>query len=193
MTSPGLPHAPVPSPPGTPPPEHPFGGVVTRGVALSIDGAAAGAIFAIGGVIVSFAIAALGFAEIGTAASLLSAGAVWVVFVIVYFIGCWATTGQTLGMRMMGLRLINADGNPPNVCRSTVRYFGRFLSILLLFGGYVLVLVHPRRRALHDVMAGTYVVYADAPPELVAAALAPEGAPLAPAIAPADQAVGKPV
>ncbi len=193
MTSPGTPHAPVPSPPGTPPPEHPFGGVVTRGVALSIDGAAAGAIFAIGGVIVSFAIAALGFAELGAAASLLSAGAVWVAFVIVYFIGCWATTGQTLGMRMMGLKLVNANGKPPSICRSTVRYFGRFLSILLLFSGYILVLVHPKRRALHDVLAGTYVVYADALPELVAAALAAEGAAAAPAITPTDQAVGKPI
>ncbi len=186
----------APPAPAPPAPALPFGGIVTRGVALSIDGAAAGAIFAIGGVFISFAIAALGLAEIGTAASLLSAGGFWIVFVIVYFIGCWATTGQTLGMRMMGLKLVGHSGSPPTVCRATVRYFARFLSILLLFSGYVVVLLHPKRRALHDLLAGTYVVYADAPPDVVAAALAAPGPLPAPAVAPlpaADGSVGKTV
>lgn len=151
----------------------PFGGVVTRGVALAIDGAAALGLFAVGTIVVSFAFAALGVADIGTEESLVGAGTLWLVFVLVYFVGCWATSGQTLGMRMMGLRLVNGRGTPPSICRSLLRYFARVLSVTIFFAGYALMLVHPRRRTLHDVIAGTFVVYADAPPELIVAALPP--------------------
>ncbi|MBJ7473098.1 MAG: RDD family protein [Solirubrobacteraceae bacterium] len=149
-----------------------FGGIVTRGVALSIDGAAAAVLFAISTVAISFIVAALGVADVTSVEALLGASAVWAWFVVLYFTICWTTSGQTVGMRMMGLKLVRPDGQSPSVCRSLVRYFGRSLSILLLFGGYLMVLVHPQRRALHDVIAGTYVVYADATPERVTEALA---------------------
>lgn len=152
-------------------PSQPFAGIITRGVALAIDGAVALLLFAIGGVAVSLILAALNVADLGTTASLFTAGTVWFGFLTAYFVLCWTTTGQTLGMRMMGLRLVNGRGEAPSICRSVIRYFGRGLSIALLFTGYLLVLVHPRRRTLHDMLAGTFVVYDDVPHGVVADAL----------------------
>lgn len=164
-------YPPHPDPAVHPAPTQPFAGLVTRGVALAIDGGVAMLLFAVGGLAVSLVLAALDVAALGTTASLLGAGTVWVVFLSAYFVICWATSGQTLGMRMMGLRLVSGTGEPPKLCRSIVRYIGRGLSIALLFTGYLLVLVHPRRRTLHDIIAGTFVVYSDVPVGAVADAL----------------------
>lgn len=158
-------------------PSQPFAGLVTRAVALAIDGGVALLLFAVGGIAVSLVMAALNVADFGTTASLLGAGTVWFGFLSAYFVLCWATSGQTLGMRMMGLRLVGHDGTPPNLCRAIIRYVGRALSIALLFTGYLLVLVHPRRRTLHDILAGTFVVYSDVPEGAIADALrTPAGA-----------------
>lgn len=142
-------------------PSTPFAGIITRGVALAIDGAVALLLFAIGGVALSLVLAALNVADLGTTASLFTAGTVWFAFLTGYFVLCWTTTGQTLGMRMMGLKLVNRHAEAPSLCRSGIRYLGRGLSIALFFTGYLLVLVHPRRRTLHDMLAGTFVVYAE--------------------------------
>lgn len=150
---------------------HPFAGIVTRSVAIAIDGGAAAALFAIAAIGVSGALAALGLADVGTAASLFGTSAVWLGFVVGYFVICWSTTGQTIGMRLMGLRLVNREGVPPHFCRSILRYFAQFLSIILFFAGVLMIMVHPQRRALHDVIAGTFVIYVDAPQEAVDAAL----------------------
>lgn len=172
MTYPPHPAAPQHETPATP-----FAGLVTRGVALTIDGGVALLLFAVGGVAVSLVMAALNVADFGTTASLLGAGTVWFAFLSAYFVLCWATSGQTLGMRMMGLQLVNGAGAPPSLWRSIVRYVGRALSIALLFAGYLLILVHPRRRTLHDILAGTFVVYSDVPDGVVADALrTPSGA-----------------
>ena len=154
---------------------HPFAGIVTRGVAIAIDGGAAAALFAVAAIGVSGALAALGLADVGTAGSLLGTSAVWLAFVVGYFVICWSTTGQTIGMRLMGLRLVTREGHPPNLCRSTVRYFAQFLSVILLFSGVIMIMVHSQRRALHDVIAGTFVVYVDAPADAVQAALHEKG------------------
>lgn len=163
----GGPHPSVPQPT----PTRPFAGLVTRGVALAIDGGVALLLFAIGGLAISLVLAALDVADLGTTKSLLTAGSVWVVFLTAYFVLCWTMGGQTLGMRLMGLQLVNRAGEPPSLCRSGVRYVMRGVSVALLFTGYLLVLVHPRRRTLHDVAAGTFVVYSDVPREVIADAL----------------------
>jgi uncharacterized RDD family membrane protein YckC len=166
---------------------HPFAGIVTRSVAIAIDGGAAAALFAVAAIGVSGALAALGLADVGTAASLLGTSAVWLVFVVGYFVICWSTTGQTIGMRMMGLRLVTRENHPPNLCRSVVRYFAQFLSILLLFSGVIMIMIQSQRRALHDLIAGTFVIYVDVPQAAVEAALQerPGGTDQPSALAPA--------
>jgi len=62
---------------------------------------------------------------------------------------------------MMLLRLrvaAGADGEPPGVARSIVRFGGLVLSLLLVLVAFLPALFGARRRALHDLVAGTTVV-----------------------------------
>jgi uncharacterized RDD family membrane protein YckC len=103
-------------------------------------------------------------------ASLLSGG--WAITVTSYFVGFWAVTGQTPGMRLMHVRVVARDGTPPSVARGLVRLGGLILAIIPLFAGFLPVLVDDRRRGLADMLAGTVVLYADRPAPV--AELAPE-------------------
>jgi uncharacterized RDD family membrane protein YckC len=74
----------------------------------------------------------------------------------VYRVLFFVFAGQTPGMAVMGLRLLRADGRPVRT-RQAVK---RVLAFHLTFGlGSVLIPVTERRRALHDIVAGTVVVY----------------------------------
>jgi uncharacterized RDD family membrane protein YckC len=80
---------------------------------------------------------------------------------VAYFAGFWTIAGQTPGMRLFRLRVIDAAGSAPSLGRSLVRLFGLVVAILLLLTGFLPVLVDDRRRALQDFLAGTVVVYDD--------------------------------
>jgi uncharacterized RDD family membrane protein YckC len=89
------------------------------------------------------------------------AGAGWLLVVVSYFVAFWSGTGQTPGMALMRLRVLDHMGNPPRVARSLLRFAGLVLAIVPLFAGCLPALVDDRRRALQDFLAGTTVVYAD--------------------------------
>jgi uncharacterized RDD family membrane protein YckC len=78
---------------------------------------------------------------------------------VVYFAGFWSTAGQTPGMRLMHLRVVDHSGSPPGLGRSLVRLVGLALAILFLFTGFLPALVDDRRRALQDFLARTLVLY----------------------------------
>jgi uncharacterized RDD family membrane protein YckC len=72
-------------------------------------------------------------------------------------------------MRLLRLRVIDGAGSAPSLGRSLVRLLGLTVAILLLFTGFLPVLVDDRRRALQDFLAGTVVVYDDDPrPDAIA-------------------------
>ncbi len=66
--------------------------------------------------------------------------------------------GQTLGMRMVGIRVVDQDRRAPNLLRSTVRTIAWFVS--LMPSGIVLLWIglDAERRALHDRLTGTAVI-----------------------------------
>lgn len=64
----------------------------------------------------------------------------------------------TVGKKAMGIKVINEDGNRISFGQATGRYFGKFLSMILLFIGYLMMIWDSRKQTLHDKMAGTFVV-----------------------------------
>jgi uncharacterized RDD family membrane protein YckC len=76
-----------------------------------------------------------------------------------YYVGLWALTGATIGKWLIGLRIVGADGSPPTIGRSLIRFIGYGLSAIVFFLGYIWVLFDDERRAWHDELAGTWVVY----------------------------------
>jgi uncharacterized RDD family membrane protein YckC len=71
----------------------------------------------------------------------------------------WAASGKTPGMVMLGVQVVGQDGSPVGTKRGLVRTLAFPLSFLLLGLGFLGILLGRDRRALHDVIAGTTVVY----------------------------------
>ena len=79
---------------------------------------------------------------------------------LAYF-GCsWATSGRTLGMGVFGIRVVRTDGAVLEPARATVRALVFPLSFLFCGLGFLGILVQREHRALHDLIAGSAVIYA---------------------------------
>jgi uncharacterized RDD family membrane protein YckC len=77
-----------------------------------------------------------------------------------YFAYSWAASGRTFGMAVLGIRVIRADGSDLDPRRAVVRALVFPLSFLLFGLGFLGILVRRDHRALHDLIAGTVVIYA---------------------------------
>ena len=141
----------------------PYAGIATRAIALAIDVGIAQVIFFAGGAVLALVASLVGASFDDTVMAVLAAVA-WAVVVGAYFVLFWSTAGQTPGMRVMGLRVLTPDGRRPGLGRSCVRLIGLGLCIIPFFAGFLPVLVDDRRRGAHDMLAGTFVVYAEAEP-----------------------------
>jgi uncharacterized RDD family membrane protein YckC len=88
-----------------------------------------------------------------------------------YFTLSWAAAGQTGGMWLMRIRVVDSTGEPPHFARSALRLVGAVIGAIPFFWGYFLVLFDARRRAFHDMLARTVVVYS------IGVTLPPESSP----------------
>lgn len=67
------------------------------------------------------------------------------------------TAQATLGKRALGLKVGRPDGSRISFMQATGRFFGRYLSMIILFIGYLMMIWDDRKQTLHDKMAGTIV------------------------------------
>lgn len=67
--------------------------------------------------------------------------------------------GATLGKMMLRLKVVQPDGSPLSWERATGRYFATLLSSLTLLIGYIVAAFDAEKRALHDHVASTRVVF----------------------------------
>lgn len=80
--------------------------------------------------------------------------AVWL-----YFALCESSSWQaTLGKRALGIKVTDVNGQPVSFARATGRYFGKIISGLLLFAGFIMIAFTERKQGLHDLMADCLVV-----------------------------------
>jgi uncharacterized RDD family membrane protein YckC len=76
-----------------------------------------------------------------------------------YFIGFWATIGQTIGMMPFGLRVVrNSDGGRLGFGRAVLRLAGLAISCVPLYLGLIWVAFDSRKRGWHDLIAGSAVI-----------------------------------
>jgi uncharacterized RDD family membrane protein YckC len=75
----------------------------------------------------------------------------------VYFV---STRGGTIGKLVLGLRIIRADGSPVSAGLAAGRYFAQILSAIILMIGYIMAAFDDQKRALHDRICETRVIYA---------------------------------
>ena len=77
----------------------------------------------------------------------------------IYLLVGWARSGRTFGKMLCGIRIVREDGTPLGFGGAVVRLLGYMLSSLIFCIGYLMVAFTDRKRGLHDMVAGTVVVY----------------------------------
>jgi uncharacterized RDD family membrane protein YckC len=140
----------------------PYAGAVTRAVAFALDIAILQGLLFLGGLVVALIVEA--FSDFSLDVDLQSVGVaalVWAIAFTAYFTSFWSLTGQTPGMRVMRVRVTASSGERLGPRRSLVRIVGMLLAAIPLFAGYFLILVHDRRKGLHDVIARSVVRYVE--------------------------------
>jgi uncharacterized RDD family membrane protein YckC len=142
-------------------PSVPFAGIATRGLALAVDAVLATAIFLTGTAVVGLIVSLVWNPRSDAAVVGTVIGIAGLLVEVAYFAGFWSTAGQTPGMQLMHLKVIDRSGSPPGLARSLLRLAGLALAILLLLTGFLPVLVDEKRRALQDFLAGTTVIYTE--------------------------------
>lgn len=78
----------------------------------------------------------------------------------VYYTLTWSRFGggKTVGMRLLGIRVVSMNGEPIDLWRALMRAVALAVSIAVLLLGVALVLVDKKKQGLHDKIARTYVV-----------------------------------
>jgi len=134
-------------------------GFASRFIAFLFDG------------VISIAIFELTLAASSFAASVLTGqsihwnrGNTWVVVAFFaweffYFAIFWTGSGKTPGMVLLGVQVVGQDGSRAGTKRGLVRTLAFPLSFILLGLGFISILFEHDRRALHDLIADTAVVY----------------------------------
>jgi uncharacterized RDD family membrane protein YckC len=93
--------------------------------------------------------------------------ALFLLLTFAYFFGTEARWAQTLGKRLLGLRVVRVDGSTAKAGQIFVRNLVRiidWLPALYLVGAAALFTTGERRQRLGDLAAGTRIVTADAIP-----------------------------
>jgi uncharacterized RDD family membrane protein YckC len=120
-----------------------YGGFWIRVVAWTIDL-----------VIVSIAAGIL-----GVLTGVVFTGVIWVLLRWLYDAGMMASTHRaTLGKLAVGLKVTDYAGRRLGFARATGRHFARYLSLVLLGIGFLMVALTDKKRGLHDMLAGTLVL-----------------------------------
>ena len=133
-----------------------YAGFWIRFVAAVIDGILLGIVGATIGFIVGLVVAAAGAdQEVGSIFSAL----LGLVIGIAYYVIMESSERQaTLGKMALGLRVTDMNGGRISAGTAAARYFSKILSGIILLIGYITAAFHPRKQALHDIIAKTLVV-----------------------------------
>lgn len=137
-----------------------YAGPVTRLAACALDVAILNLVFAVGVSAIAWIVEfvtgyRIDIGEVNPAISSLML-ATWV---FLYFWVPWSLSGSTPGMAIAGLRVVRRDGQALGRGQAAVRVITWPLSLLILGLGFLGIVVGREHRALHDVLAGSVVVY----------------------------------
>lgn len=67
----------------------------------------------------------------------------------------------TVGKMALKLKVTDMDGNRIGFGQATGRFFGKFVSSIILLIGFIMAGFTEKKQALHDILAGTLVIKKD--------------------------------
>jgi len=141
-----------------------YAGFWRRFLAVYIDGVVIGSAMYV--IILPFVFmtmaAGRGFSETPSAAAAAFMGVMGLLWLIMALIIPWiyeaamisSDKQATLGKRAVGIVVTDLEGNRITFGRATGRYFGKYLSSLILLIGFIMAAFTEKKQALHDIMAG---------------------------------------
>ena len=136
-----------------------YAGAVSRFVAYAIDLFITSAVFTLALAGISYVVEIVTGKSVSWNRQDILVVVLYVAWEFFYFGYSWAVSGRTFGMAVLGVRVVRADGMRAEPRRGVVRALVFPLSFLLFGLGFLGILVQRERRALHDLIAGTAVVY----------------------------------
>ncbi|HKA04378.1 MAG TPA: RDD family protein [Acidimicrobiales bacterium] len=136
-----------------------YAGIVTRTAAFAVDVGLSVLTYLLILVAIRFAIESLTHHTITWADQRVLTIVGYAAWAFLWFAYPWSVSGKSLGMAIVGVRVVRTDGSTVGFGRAAVRAICLPFSILFFGLGVLLILVQPERRALHDLIAGTAVVY----------------------------------
>jgi uncharacterized RDD family membrane protein YckC len=139
--------------------QHHHAGVVSRLAGFVLDAFVIAALFSLAGHLVEFLAAPLADREVRLSDHRLLVAAALGAWVFAYFVSSLAAGGRTLGMAVLGLRVVTREGRRLGTAHAVTRALVLPVSVALCGLGLLVALVDRDRRALHDLVAGTVVVY----------------------------------
>jgi uncharacterized RDD family membrane protein YckC len=137
-----------------------YAGSVSRFLAYAIDLLASTGVFTLALAAISYVVQIVTGNQVSWNRQNIVVVIFYVAWEFFYFGYSWAVSGRTFGMAVLGVRVVRADGAVAEPRRGAVRSLVFPLSFLLLGLGFLGILVQRERRALHDLIAGTAVIYA---------------------------------
>lgn len=97
----------------------------------------------------------------------------WLLVPWLYFALMECSSHQaTLGKMAVGVKVTDLDGRRIGFARATGRFWGKVISQMILYIGYIMAAFTPRKQSLHDMMAGTLVVLRNPSPAALASTAA---------------------
>jgi len=96
-----------------------------------------------------------------TPAVMMSSIVIFLVVIHFYYAVPLHSGGMTFGKRVAGVKIISADsGENPSTGQAWGRFLGYYISMLILWIGFLMPLWTEKKQGLHDMLAGTIVVKA---------------------------------
>jgi uncharacterized RDD family membrane protein YckC len=137
-----------------------YAGSVSRFLAFVVDAAVSAGLFALGLAATSLVVQVVTGHSVSWSRTNIVVAIIFVAWEFFYFGYSWAASGRSFGMAVLGIRVVRADGRAIEPRQGVVRALVFPLSFLLCGLGFLGIIVQREHRALHDLIAGTAVIYA---------------------------------
>jgi uncharacterized RDD family membrane protein YckC len=137
-----------------------YAGSVSRLAAFAIDLAVSSGLFALALAVTSYVVRLLTARQAAWNKENIIVAVVYAAWEFLYFAYSWSVDGKTFGMAVLGIQVVRADGAGIEPRQAVIRTLALPLSFLLCGLGFAGILFQREHRALHDLIAGTAVVYA---------------------------------
>ncbi|MFH1078689.1 MAG: RDD family protein [Pseudomonadota bacterium] len=148
--------------------EERFGGFWRRAVAYGIDKTILQIfyiiLFIVGLLIRTIDQPAWHWMEMDLSDSFPDVGVIWVYYLMalfldmIYFTWFHGAVGRTPGKMLLGLRVVQATGEPMTFGLAFLRWTGYLISKLVVYLGFIWIAFDRRKQGWHDKIAGTVVV-----------------------------------